>query len=40
MFYRNTQDGQSDELLGLSDSLSGKTLDDDAQFSKNLNVFA
>ncbi|CAG4968034.1 unnamed protein product [Colias eurytheme] len=36
---RNTQDGHSDDL-GLSDSLSGKTLDDDAQFSKNLNVFA
>ncbi|CAK1549840.1 unnamed protein product [Leptosia nina] len=36
---RNTQDGQSDDL-GMSDSLSGKTLDDDAQFSKNLNVFA
>ncbi|XP_050360655.1 kinesin-associated protein 3 [Nymphalis io] len=37
---RNTQDGQSDELLGLSDSLSGKTSEDDMQFTKKLNVFA
>ncbi|XP_047515958.1 kinesin-associated protein 3 [Pieris napi] len=36
---RNTQDGQSDDL-GLCDSMSGKTLDDDAQFSKNTNVFS
>ncbi|XP_026487727.1 kinesin-associated protein 3 [Vanessa tameamea] len=37
---RNTQDGQSDELLGLSDSLSGKTSEDDTQFTKKLKVFA
>ncbi|XP_069365605.1 kinesin-associated protein 3 [Maniola hyperantus] len=37
---RNTQDGQSDELLGLSDSLSGKTSEDEPLFTKSINVFA
>ncbi|CAG9566978.1 unnamed protein product [Danaus chrysippus] len=36
---RNTQNGHADELLGLSDSLSGKTLEDDAQFTKSLDSF-
>ncbi|XP_045458974.1 kinesin-associated protein 3 [Melitaea cinxia] len=38
---RNTQDGQSEELLGLSDSLSGKTSEDDTQFAnKKLSILA
>ncbi|XP_023955234.2 kinesin-associated protein 3 [Bicyclus anynana] len=37
---RNTQDGQSDELLGLSDSLSGKTSEDETQFTKSVHAFS
>uniref|UniRef100_S4PDD1 Kinesin associated protein 3 n=4 Tax=Pararge aegeria TaxID=116150 RepID=S4PDD1_9NEOP len=38
---RSTQDGQSDELLGLSDSgISGKTSEDEFQFTKGIHLFA